>query len=494
MVTRTEGDELQGVLAEAVAQARAGGPSAEASRRVLRRAHALQSVHVPRQRGRVPGRPVLAMAACVTLLLAGGVVALWLVNHGRHDVVAHGDGSAKGQATGETPITSSEGSVNTQQRGLSGQRSGTTTNPNFGLDGAVPAGNGQDGTAARGGVVAGANPAGPGIAFGGLAAGASPSRPLAVADKATVLVSTGGDGPIELGAQQQWSRENRLHVWDWGKEGSQKSRPLESSTTGSFAVSPDGKKIVTGDGKVIDIAAGQAAAIDNMDGNIRRMAFSHDGKILLLQVGQGDGDAYAKPAVARLLEFPSGKKICEIPDYWQYTFAAAFTPDGGQVVLMDKDRFIKRYDVRTGKELAKYEPRHENSIRMISVSADGKLLASAGTRGDIHLWELATGKHLHQLVARQKPDIEGDRLVYSIAFSPDGKLLAGGGIHSLLIWDTNTGEVKKIFPRGSWGAVRCRFIGDGKKIETVHDFAGTTSQAGENVLIYPRVQQWVLEE
>jgi WD40 repeat protein len=125
------------------------------------------------------------------------------------------------------------------------------------------------------------------------------------------------------------------------------------------------------------------------------------------------------------------------------------------------------------------------------VSPSGKLLVSSGSRGDILLWEVATGKLLHKLVV--EPAVYADVGVYSLEFSPDEAQVAGGGIGSLLLWSVQTGQVKK-FPRGSWGAEHIRFAADGKTVTVVHGFHGTAGPAGEDLLVYPSVSKWDVAE
>jgi WD40 repeat protein len=324
----------------------------------------------------------------------------------------------------------------------------------------------------------------------GRGAGGLASRYLAVAADAPVLVSTGGKKPIPLGDRQPYSAESTLHVWDWSK--GKESRPLDAASPSGMAVSPDGKWIVTRTGQVIDVATGASRQLDNIRGQPRGLRFTPDGKALLLLSLQGSADPPrpGESATARLLDFPSGKKRCDIDGLWPFTFACGFTPDGSQVCLMDKDKVLRRWDTQTGKELGHYEPAFENSIRAIVVSPDGKRVAAAGTRGDLYLWELAGGKLLHKLTATQMPDLTVLTGLDSLAFSPDGQWLAGGSFMRLVLWETDSGKVAQVFPNGSGGAFHVRFARDGKQITTVTEFFGTRGNAGEDLLIYPQVRHW----
>jgi WD40 repeat protein len=314
---------------------------------------------------------------------------------------------------------------------------------------------------------------------GASAAGASPSRSFSVASGATILVSTGGKVPILLGEKQAFTNEAVLHVWDWSE--SDKSRPLEVSA-GSFAVSPDGKWIVTTKGEKIEIATGKVTMLPDFEPQANRTLFSRDGRRLALLIDGNDNTW-----IIRIVEFAGGKKLCEIAKQWPAMWPAAFGPDGSEIFSMGRDNFVRRFDAVTGKELQKYEPAHENSVRKMLVSPSGKLLVSGGSRGDILLWEVASGKLLHKLVV--EPPVYADAGVYSLAFSPDETQVVGGGIGSVLLWSVATGQVKK-FPRASAGAEDLRFSADGKTITAVSGFHGTAGPAGEDLLVFPTVSKW----
>jgi hypothetical protein len=324
----------------------------------------------------------------------------------------------------------------------------------------------------------GGNPAAGG---GRRLAGTNPSRYMSVAAEGTVLVSTGGKAPITLGAKHAFTSEAILHVWDWSK--SDVSRPMDASCSQSFAVSPDGKWVVTADGQRIEIASGKGGRFPNFEGDVRRVLFSRDGRRMAVLVDAGNNTA-----TVRVVEFFGGKQLCEISNLWPAMLPAAFLPDGSGIFLMGSDNFVRRYDAATGQELQKFEPAHQNSVRTMLASPSGKLLCSAGSRGDIYLWEVATGKLLHQLTV--EPEVYAKTGVYSVAFSPDEAHVAGGGVGNLLLWSVATGKVTRQFPRNSGGAEHIRFSSDGKMITTIRGFYGTEGPAGEDLLVYPTKQEW----
>jgi WD40 repeat protein len=81
---------------------------------------------------------------------------------------------------------------------------------------------------------------------------------------------------------------------------------------------------------------------------------------------------------------------------------------------------------------------HSDSVASVAFSPDGTLLASAGSADKtIKLWNVATGEVVRTLVGHTGS-------VASVAFSPDGTLLASGsGDNTVRLWDVASGTVRR---------------------------------------------------
>ncbi|KAG8765438.1 hypothetical protein FRC12_007490 [Ceratobasidium sp. 428] len=108
---------------------------------------------------------------------------------------------------------------------------------------------------------------------------------------------------------------------------------------------------------------------------------------------------------------------------------------------------------------------HRESVFSVSVSPDGRLVASGSGDNSVCIWDAHTG----QIVAG--PLTGHTRYVYSVAFSPDGARVASGSSDKTLrIWDTKTGQLVAGPLEGHTNFIRSvAFSPDGRRIASGAD-------------------------
>ena len=97
-------------------------------------------------------------------------------------------------------------------------------------------------------------------------------------------------------------------------------------------------------------------------------------------------------------------------------------------------RHIRLWDVATGHSFGPPLVGHTSFVSSVAFSPDGTLLASAGGDGTILLWDASNGQSLGVALTGDPNGVNG------VTFSPDGRLLAtvGGGSPSDGYWQDNT--------------------------------------------------------
>ena len=153
-----------------------------------------------------------------------------------------------------------------------------------------------------------------------------------------------------------------------------------------------------------------------------------------LAVGSKDGPVYVWN-----LDQPEHPIV--LTGHTDYIYTLAFSPDGKQLVTGSDDETARLWDIEAGKEISTL-PMDEPRIPIgVVFSPCGKIVAG-GMDDEIRLW------CAEQLItSRVIPQPEKSRRTYALAFSPCGKYLASGtwwqrGMEKMAIrlWDVETGE------------------------------------------------------
>lgn len=164
----------------------------------------------------------------------------------------------------------------------------------------------------------------------------------------------------------------------------------------------------------------------------RHMALSPDG--LTLAESCQDPDS-----AVRLWDVSSGEIRLTLATLRQGLSGLAFTPDGQTLVTGSardysdpNDTPVRFWDVETGQPLPVEGDLRDapGSIGNLAYSPDGRLLAGSAL-SEVYVWDAVSGVIVHIL----------DSWAMSLAFSPDTRLLASGSSDDIAkIWDVTSGQ------------------------------------------------------
>ncbi len=114
---------------------------------------------------------------------------------------------------------------------------------------------------------------------------------------------------------------------------------------------------------------------------------------------------------------------------------------GTTLVSGSYDGKLTWFDTEEGETIRTHEA-HAKWIRKVIASPDGKLVASVADDMVCKVWNAATGKLVHTLKGhKEKTPNDFASMLYAVAFSADGKLLATGDkVGHVVVWDVKTGK------------------------------------------------------
>ena len=325
-------------------------------------------------------------------------------------------------------------------------------------------------------------------------------------------------------------KDKRIRLWD--TVSGEHKLTLTEHTDGVYDLifNPDGKTFAgIGEDSTIrlwDAIAGEyLQTITGHTRSVSSISFNPDGSTLATGSGQNEGGSGDKRI--RIWNVQSGdlQDAFKVPeakwiDRWTTGHVVDFvsySPDGKTLASVSNEGAIRLWDAESGKlqfttfdgfrgvpteklsggygmrsledpaeleaELQVLETEERKNLWTIggfvlAYSPDGKTLATSSRKDQcedttIQLWDAVTCKHKAELIGRETRT--SNNCIACIAFSPDGRTVAGGShgmklgrAHAVYLWDAITGELKTTLTGKAahgWAPVRSvAFSPDGRTL------------------------------
>lgn len=264
-----------------------------------------------------------------------------------------------------------------------------------------------------------------------------------------------------------------VQVWD-AKTGVELHR-LDAGHNGrGLAFSADGKVLAIGGdkGTLLLWELGKSPRrLEGQNGLGQKVAFSPDGKVLATAATEWPNPSDIRNAVfvIRLWNIETGKVVHELRGHEEGIRALVFSPDGKILASggCESSNTVRLWNVASGKELPALEKR-DGDTRALHFSGDSRTLLAAGHEGRLRAWRVADGKALPAPVSLQDVPHASDAVV----FSPAGDRLAmgcwvgaiGTANNSVNLWDLTTGKRLLTSPGHAASVKSLAFSADGQRL------------------------------
>jgi WD40 repeat protein len=269
-------------------------------------------------------------------------------------------------------------------------------------------------------------------------------RSISITPDGKYVVSASVEGTIKL-----WDMKNGRLIRTFGSY---------SFSSNTFAITPDGKHILTGGGgdnslKLWEFDTGKhIRTYKGHDAPINSISISPDGRYAL----SGSGDTTLK-----LWDISSGRQLRTFKGHSELIRSVVFTSNGQQALSGSFDKTMRLWDVHTGKTIRTFSG-HKNAIWSVITTPDGENAITGSSDNTLKLWNLKSGRLINTV---SLGEFIGDGS--TLAITPDGKKVLHCGNETTRIFDLFSGLEEKTFPNvGGYSGFSVAISPDGRNVIT----------------------------
>jgi WD40 repeat protein/predicted Ser/Thr protein kinase len=253
------------------------------------------------------------------------------------------------------------------------------------------------------------------------------------------------------------SGDGTARLWELGHQAGRRTLQGHISYVYPVAFSPDGQWIASGSwdhkARLWDALTGECCAILPHPNTVRALAFSPDSARLVSGCTANEMVFIWNVATAQCdlkLKLPGNDA----------THAIAVSPDGAQIATANYDGRVSIVSAATGERVHSFRmDRRDSAKRALAYSPDGRLLAGTGEDlAQIDIWDAQSLHRSAKLTGHTGT-------VYSVAFSSDGRRLASAGSdRTVRVWDVATAKCLTVITGHTNVVFATAFHPDGKRL------------------------------
>jgi WD40 repeat protein len=212
-------------------------------------------------------------------------------------------------------------------------------------------------------------------------------------------------------------------------------------------------------------AQNDRATLTGHTGRVNSVAWSPNGKEIA-SCGQ-DG-------LVKFWDAGSGKETASLVAHGGGVTALAFSLQGELLATAGADGTVKLWDVASRKIVGTFFG-HLGTVRAVAISPDATSLVSGGDDGTVRFWDVATRRATATRWGRPRSrEMAVDdplQVVHSVAYSPDGLLVASGSYGVIRLWEAENAAEKSMLSVSEGVVTALAFTPQGKTLAAGSDGA-----------------------